>query len=393
MKTPTTSPNTPTHAVNEQDPAPTESKKPKRTRSRKKLVVAPPAPRATTIGLDVGDKFVHFCEIDCDGAIEEGRLQNSPDKIREFFQRPPRRVVIEMGTHTRWMAEIIDKLGHKVFVVDPRHILLVSRSLYKDDRVDAQTLAMLGFESPNHLKTVSIRPLEHQKVLTLVRMRAAAVAARTAIINSIRGSLKPYGLRVPKQGHLKFIEFVWDLLQDDSQLLTSVSGLLVILKALQVEIAKYDIIAEELLPIVAPDAVHLAEIKGVGALTALYFVAIVGDPKRFSKPRDLGAYLGLCRRRDDSGDYKSEMRITKAGDSYMRALLANCASYIIGPLGPDSDLQRWGRAKVGAGSRAEKRKAKVAVARKLAVLMLTLWRTGRKYEPLYLHAKELKSAA
>lgn len=375
-------------------PGATQSTQRTKPRSRK-LVIEPQAPRMTTAGVDIGDKKVQICEIDLDGVIVEARIPNTADKLKEYFDRPKRRVVIEMGSHTRWVAELLQKLGHDVLIVDPRHVPLISKTLYKSDRVDAEMLAHLGYENAHRLKTVPVRPIEHQKALTMVRARASAVAGRTRIVNTIRGLLKPYGLRAPKDGSTnRFLHELWATLEEHDDLLNHIVGLMIILKAMNAEIKRYDDAAEQLLPAVAPDALHLTEIPGVGALTALYFAAIVGDPSRFSDARDLGAYLGLCRRREDSGDYTSEMRITKAGDPYMRSLLTNCASHILGPFGVDSDIRRWGLTKVGARTRAEKKKAKVAVARKLAVVMLTLWKSGRPYDRFHNSKKnEVKLAA
>lgn len=365
----------------------TEPAKPSKARN-KKIVIAQPAPRMATAGIDVADKKVQICEIDLDGVVSEARIPNNAEKLKEYFDRTKRRIVLEMGTHTRWISELLEKLGHEVLIVDPRHIPLISKTLYKSDKVDAETLALLGYENAHRLKTIPVRPLEHQKALTMVRARASAVAGRTRIVNTIRGLLKPYGLRAPKDGSTaKFLQDLWVTLEGHHDLLNHIIGLMFILKTMNEQIYRYDAAAEHLLPVVAPDAVPLTEIPGVGALTALYFAAIVGDPSRFSDARDLGPYLGLCRRRDDSGDYTSEMRITKAGDRYMRALLANCASHILGPFGVDSDIRRWGLKKVGGGTRAEKRKAKVAVARKLAVVMLTLWKSKRRYDRFH-HSKE-----
>jgi transposase len=334
------------------------------------------------VGIDVSEKRLNMCEIDAEGTISEARLANSAKKLVEHFEgKTRRRVIIEVGAHTRWIAELLDALGHQVLVVDPRRTKLISGSLYKDDRVDAQTLAMLGRDAPNLLKTVPVRRLESQMVLTLVRARAGAVKGRTRIINAIRGLLKPYGYTIPKDGRgATFTAYVRQTL--DPALLRIVENLLVLIDTFNAQIKRYDDDVALVLPRFAPETAPLTDINGVGALTVLYFVALIGDPHRFAKSRDVGAYLGLCRRRQDSGDYKSELGITKAGDSLMRALLANCASYILGPFGQDSDIRRWGLKKVGGGSRVEKKKAKIAVARKLAVLMTTLWKTGRTYIPL-----------
>ena len=127
---------------------------------------------------------------------------------------------------------------------------------------------------------------------------------------------------------------------------------------------------------------RLLEVPGVGELIALAFVLVVGDPSRFPKNRDVGAYLGLVPRRDQSGESDPQLPITKCGDAMLRRLLVQGAQYVLGPFGPDSDLRRWGQARVERGGRNAKRRAVVAVARRLSVLLLALWKTDSAYEPL-----------
>lgn len=343
-------------------------------------------PRMDTVGLDVGDKFIHFHELSAHGeVVEEGRFKCTADKLRERFERMgERRVVVEVGSHSRWIAELLMELGHTVLLLDPRRLKLIAGTLYKDDKIDAEVLALLGWRVPEMLKVVRLREAKDQKALTLVRSRSALVESRTKLVNTVRGVLKPYGIRLPKEGRSSaFIRFARESLP--AEMLTLIAPMLGAIEQLNTAIKQYDAEAELLLPRLAPDAVHLTGITGVGALTVLYFVALVGDPNRFANCRNIGAYLGLCRKRSDSGDYQSQLRITKAGDAYMRSLLANCASYMLGPFGQDCDLRRWGLARIGTGKegRVEKKKATVAVSRKLAVLMLTLWKSGNAYDPLY----------
>jgi len=216
------------------------------------------------------------------------------------------------------------------------------------------------------------------------------VTGRTRVINSIRGMLKPYGYRIPKSATSTFVSCLSERV--DTEILQLVQPLAALLETFDAQVAHYDKQATQLLPKLAPEAVHMSEIPGVGPITSLYFAALIGNPARFAKARDVGSYLGLCRRRDDSGDHKSELRITKAGDRYMRALLVNCATQIIGPFGKDCDLRTWGLKKMGGGTRVEKRKAKVALARKLAVIMLTLWKSGQTYERFHRLKKVAKAA-
>jgi len=131
-----------------------------------------------------------------------------------------------------------------------------------------------------------------------------------------------------------------------------------------------------------PDTQRLRQIPGIGPITSLSFVLTIGDPERFENPRDVAAYLGLVPRRDQSGDLDKQLRISKAGDAYLRRLLVSAAQYVLGPFGPDCDLKRHGLGLAARGGRSAKKKAIVAIARKLSVLLLTLWKRDLDYQPL-----------
>ena len=131
-----------------------------------------------------------------------------------------------------------------------------------------------------------------------------------------------------------------------------------------------------------PETVNLLQIRGVGPITALAFVLVLEDPSRFKKSRAVGAFLGLRPRQDDSGTIQKQLRITKAGDPFLRRLLVQCAQYILGPFGEDCDLRRWGLALANRGGKNAKRRAVVAVARKLATVLHRLWVTQNEYQPL-----------
>jgi transposase len=131
-----------------------------------------------------------------------------------------------------------------------------------------------------------------------------------------------------------------------------------------------------------PETNLLRQVEGVGALTALTFVLTLEDPYRFERSRSVGAYLGLVPARDHSGDRDPQKRISKEGDQMLRKLLVGSAHYILGPFGSDSDLRRHGEKIASRGAKNAKKRAVVAVARKLSVLLHSLWLTGEIYEPL-----------
>ena len=130
-----------------------------------------------------------------------------------------------------------------------------------------------------------------------------------------------------------------------------------------------------------PEVERLQQPKGVGALTALAYVLLVEDPKRFKASRDVGPYFGLVPQLDESSDSSPQLGITKTGDELGRRLLVSAAQYILGPFGPECDLRRFGEAISARGGKNAKKRAVVAVARKLAVLMHRLWTTGADYDP------------
>jgi len=152
-------------------------------------------------------------------------------------------------------------------------------------------------------------------------------------------------------------------------------------------IDEYDQVLEHVAEKRYPQTALLTQISGVGTLSAITFVLTIEDPHRFARSRDVGSYLGLRPKQQDSGDRSPQLRITKAGDQYLRKMLVSCAHYIIGPFGPDTDLRRWGLKLCERGGKNAKKRAVVAVARKLAVLLHRLWVTGEVYQPLRPQAK------
>jgi len=137
----------------------------------------------------------------------------------------------------------------------------------------------------------------------------------------------------------------------------------------------------------------LRQVKGVGALTSLAYVLTLEKPERFPKSRDVGPYVGLVPKQEDSGESQPQLGISKAGDTMVRKLLVGSAHYILGPFGPDTDLRRYGLRLCERGGKNAKKRAAVAVARKLAVLLHRLWVSGEVYEPLGYSAPKAQKAA
>jgi transposase len=154
------------------------------------------------------------------------------------------------------------------------------------------------------------------------------------------------------------------------------------IEQLTLRIREYDKQIEALAKTKYPRTELMRQIAGVGVVTSLAFALTIDDPNRFRKSRDVGSYFGLRPKQSDSGSSKPQLSISKSGDHMVRRLLINCAQYVLGHWGPDCDLRRWGLSLMAHGGKNAKKRAVVAVARKLAVLMHKLWVTGEVYEPL-----------
>jgi transposase len=166
------------------------------------------------------------------------------------------------------------------------------------------------------------------------------------------------------------------------ELQAALQPLLTAIESLSEQIGEYNERIEKLAQESYPQVALLKQIKGVGTLIALTFLLTLEDPHRFRKSRDVGCYLGLQPGRRNSGQSEPQMHISKEGDPYLRTLLVQGAQHILGPFGPDCDLRRWGLTLAERGGRNAKKRAVIATARKLAVLLHHLWVSGEVYEPL-----------
>ena len=335
-----------------------------------------------TVGLDLGDKSSRLCVLDESGEIvEEGRVLTKPEALRRRFESLDRcRVALEVGTHSPWVSRLIQELGHEVLVANPRKLRLIYRTESKDDRLDAERLARLARVDPKLLYPIEHRDGQRQTDLAVLRSRQALVQVRTQLINHVRGVAKSNGARVKGCSTASFHKQAPK--QIPEVLRPALSPILETIADLTRRIRRYDQLIERLCEERYPQTTLLRQVSGVGALTALWYVLVIGDPHRFSSSRRVGAYLGLRPRRSQSGCDDPELRITKAGDKELRRLLVTASQYILGPFGGDSDLRRWGLELAARGRRNAKKRAVVAVARKLAVLLHALWTNAEEYEPL-----------
>lgn len=339
----------------------------------------------TTMGLDISDQVSHFHVQRGDGAkLTSGKVRMTREHLRVLFEgHAGCRLVIEAGGHSPWVSRLASECGLEVIVANPRKVELISKNDKKTDRVDAELLTELGRTNPALLAPITHRSERAQMDLSVLRARDELVRARTGLVNHVRGVLKTNGHRAPSCATNCFARKSSESIPDD--LRPALNPILEVITSMTERIVRLDEQIERLCSERYPVTQLLRQIKGVGPVVALSFVLTIDDPKRFRSGRDVGAYLGLVPRKKSSGKSDPEMHITKAGDHNMRRLLVNAANYVLGHFGPDCDLRRFGERMAGAqGNKGAKKRARVAVARKLAVLMHHLWRTGLVYEPLYL---------
>lgn len=336
-----------------------------------------------TIGLDLGDKFSYAHVLDADGeTVERFNLRTTPRALNgRLGKRTMARIVIETGTHSPWISRQLANAGHQVIVANAREVALISKGKKKTDRRDAELLARLGRADPTLLSPIQHKGADSQADLAVLRARRAAVRARTQLVNCCRGQVKSMGSRLPSCSTPQF--HVQARTAVPEELRPALEPLLDQIEQLTKAIKGYD---KQINQLCKKHAVTdlLQKVPGVGPLASLTYVLTLEDPRRFRRSRQVGAYLGLVPRLDESGDSKKQLRITKAGDVDLRRLLVISAQYILGPWGPDCDLRRWGLAMTERGARNSKKRAVVAVARRLAVLLHRLWLTGEDYDPLFL---------
>jgi transposase len=331
------------------------------------------------IGLDLGDRHSQLCVLDARGDVaEESRVATTESALLRHFSKEPRsRVVLETGTHANWVHDLLVKLGHEVCVANARKLRAISANERKSDRVDARILAQVGRVSVSLLHAVKVRPEVVRQDLALMRARAALVEARTMLVNSARGLAKATGKRLKSCSAESFHKQ-----ELDATLKRVLAPMLKALEHITAKIRVYDKAIEALCERRYPQTKLLRQVNGVGPLTSLCFVLTIADPERFKDPRDVGAYVGLVPRRDQSGCRDPELRISKTGDRMLRTLLVQSAHHILGPHGVDSDVRRFGKKLEARGGKTAKKRAIVATARKLAVLLFALLRSGEVYEPL-----------
>lgn len=346
-----------------------------------------------TMGLDLGDKRHHYCLLDGAGhVVKEGTIPATVRGLERLLGScAPRRVVLEAGTHSPWVSRRLEQWGHQVLVGNPRKVRAISSSLVKSDQRDAQMLARLGRVDPQLLCPLRHRGARAQAHLAVLRSRDALVRARSTLINHARGTVKALGERLPSCSAEAFHRRAAAALP--GELGPALEPVLAQIEQLTTHIRAMERTIAQLCVSEYPETQKLRAIQGVGPITALAFVLTLEEPGRFERSRSVAAYLGLVPRHDESGEIDKQLRITRAGNGYLRRLLVSCAHYVLGPFGEPSALRAWGLKLCTRGGKNARKRGVVAVARKLAVVLHVLWKGEAAYEPWYRSARPARAGS
>ena len=347
----------------------------------------------TTIGMDVSDRKIQICIMTKSGVnpkiVKEMTIPTTKEGLQKFLSSQDKNapVVFETGTHCRWMKEVAESMGFKVYVANPCRLRMITESKTKNDINDARTLARIALSDPGMLHPVKLRDAEHQKMLNLHEMRNLLIKQRSGMIVQMRFIAKSMGFRISKTStsHFhkldksswpkEFSDIAWPMLKN--------------LEQLDITIKTYEKQIRELAetPTFKAQVDRLKEIHYVGLYAATGFVAVTGgDMDRFERPRDIGPWLGLSPKQNQSGDIDRQCHITKAGSPFMRRLLVECAQMILRDGSIETNLKIKGMRICARGAKIAKRKAITAVARSLAVLMVAML---KKMEAPYVPLSEV----
>ena len=333
-----------------------------------------------TMGLDMGDRCSHFCLLNEEGdVVEEGRMQSTEAALRRHFVSEPRmRIALECGTHSPWVSRLLTGLGHQVIVANARKISAITASESKNDRNDAEKLARFAAHDPQLLSPLEHRSSERQADLNLIHARSTLVRARTMIVNALRGLVKSAGGRLPACSTESLPTRATAAIPP--ALAAVATPLVEQIALLNAQIGGMDKQVEKLAA-KYPEIGLLRTAPGVGPIVAAAYVLTLDRPDAVPYNRSAGAFLGLRPGQSQSGDSDPQRRISKTGNSCLRSLLVQSAQYILGRFGPDSELRRWGLRLAASGGKRGKKRAIVAVARKLAVILHSMWRSGQRFQP------------
>jgi len=326
------------------------------------------------VGLDVSLKSTHICVMDRDRQVVwRGSADTQPSMIAERLKKWKghlAKVGLETGSMTPWLYHELKGLGFPVVCMDARRAADALKARpEKTDKADAQALAEMlasGWYSPVHVKT-----MESHRLKALLGAREQLVTVKRQLYGQVRGLLRPFGIKISaRAGGKRFDEDVRSACNRHDALYIGVAALLDTLARVAVELAGLDKKVRQIVAASKP-CWHLMSVPGVGPLTSLAFVATVEDPQRFGKSRSIGSYVGLTPKRYQSGDRDVTGAISKQGDGMLRHYLYEAAGCLLTTVTAPSALRSWG---LRLAKRLGPKRARAAVARKLAVLLLGLWK-------------------
>jgi transposase len=330
------------------------------------------------IGLDVSLKLTSICVVNQSGAIvHEGVVDSDPEAIAAFVRsKAPGtvRIGLETGPTTTWLWTELRRLGLPVICIDARHAKAVLKmQINKSDRNDAAGIARIM--QTGWFKEVRVKDLDSHAVKALLVSRALLVKIKRDLENQVRGLLKNLGLVIGRATFNVFVTRAEELIKGRSELVAAVGPLLKARKAIEQQLDDLD---GKVLMLARHDAQvrRFMTAPGVGPITALCFKATIDDPARFRRSRSVGAYVGLTTRRHASGELDWSGRISKCGDAMLRMYLFEAAGVLLTRVPKWSALKAWG---TRLTKRNGLRKAKVAVARKLAVILHRMWIDGTEF--------------
>lgn len=319
------------------------------------------------VAIDVHDAYSQICVMNqAREVLTEARVPTTRSALADFFRhREPARVVYEAGPHALWIGELLRELGHEPIGCHARRIRLIAESRNKNDRIDANFLVRLSLSDLDLMRPIQLRSRETLDERSITTTRAALVESRKQLRTTIRGLVKPFGVRLAPGKRTALSEAATVDLPPGVR--SAVDAMLEVLAVLDRNIRAFDRQVEQMAE--APCTQRMKTTPGVGPLVAVVFKHAIEDPHRF-KPDDVAAYLGLTPpNRSSAGKKLASKDRGRPGDPYVRSLLIQSAWTLLNSRS-DSDLARWGRKKL---KEIGNKKAIVAVARKLARLLHHLW--------------------
>jgi transposase len=329
-------------------------------------------------GLDVSLELTSVCIVDAQGEIiRETKVPSNPEDLVRHLQsveHPVTRIGLEAGPLSQWLHAGLTSAGFDAVLLETRHVkAALSAMTVKTDRRDARGIAQLlrlGWYRSVHAKSVSA-----QEVRSLLTARKLILAKLLDVESGIRGLLRGFGLKVGPISRGRFEIRIRELVDGQTMLETVIGSMLSARAALQQEFAR---LHRALLALVRADPIcrQLMSVPGVGAIVAITFKSGVDDPSRFRRSRDLGPHFGLTPRKYQSGELDVTGRITKVGDRMVRTALYEAASVMLTRTVRMSPLKSWA---LGVAKRRGTKKARVALARKLGVILHRMWIDGTSF--------------